>query len=192
MSNRRSHSTKAIKIMVTLVEVQGLMLVVPQDSTAKETQNPMAVEAQDLMVVEEGLTLQVHMVVVEVKDLGVSGEGRKEIMMEAMGRLPHLLPMVVMVEVGVIKIPTTGAEDVELGEGVDEAVVMEVEEVVVATEVEEVVVAAAEVVVLEAEEVILVAEEVVVEAEGVEETFQLKEGDTCRGVEVWEQAQQLV
>ena len=57
--------------MVTLVEVQGLMLVVPQDSTAKETQIPMAVEAQDLMVVEEGLTLQVHMVVVEVKDLGV-------------------------------------------------------------------------------------------------------------------------
>ena len=71
MSNRRSHSTKAIKIMVTLVEVQGLMLVVPQDSTAKETQDPMAVEAQYLMVVEEGLTLQVHMVVVEVKDLGV-------------------------------------------------------------------------------------------------------------------------
>lgn len=113
-------------------------------------------------------------------------------MMEAMGRLPHLLPMAVMVEVGVIKIPTTGAEDVELGEGVDEAVVMEVEEVVVATEVDEVVVAAAEVVVLEAEEVILVAEEVVVEAEGVEEIFQVKEGDTCRGVEVWEQAQQLV
>ena len=71
MSNRRSHSTKAIKIMVTLVQVQGLMLVVPQDSTAKETQDPMAVEAQYLMVVEEGLTLQVHMVVVEVKDLGV-------------------------------------------------------------------------------------------------------------------------
>ena len=71
MSNRRSHSTKAIKIMVTVVEVQGLMLVVPQDSTAKETQDPMAVEAQYLMVVEEGLTLQVHMVVVEVKDLGV-------------------------------------------------------------------------------------------------------------------------
>ena len=71
MSNRRSHSTKPIKIMVTLVEVQGLMLVVPQDSTAKETQDPMAVEAQYLMVVEEGLTLQVHMVVVEVKDLGV-------------------------------------------------------------------------------------------------------------------------
>ena len=113
-------------------------------------------------------------------------------MMEAMGRLPHLLPMAVMVEVGVIKIPTTGAEDVELGEGVGEAVVMEVEEVVVATEVDEVVVAAAEVVVLEAEEVILVAEEVVVEAEGVEEIFQVKEGDTCRGVEVWEQAQQLV
>ena len=57
--------------MVTLVQVQGLMLVVPQDSTAKETQDPMAVEAQYLMVVEEGLTLQVHMVVVEVKDLGV-------------------------------------------------------------------------------------------------------------------------
>ena len=113
-------------------------------------------------------------------------------MMEAMGRLPHLLPMAVMVEVGVIKIPTAGAEDVELGEGVDEAVVMEVEEVVVATEVDEVVVAAAEVVVLEAEEVILVAEEVVVEAEGVEDIFQVKEGDTCRGVEVWEQAQQLV
>ena len=71
MSNRRSHSNKAIKIMVTLVEVQGLMLVVPQDSTAKETQDPMAAEAQYLMVVEEGLTLQVHMVVVEVKDLGV-------------------------------------------------------------------------------------------------------------------------
>ena len=113
-------------------------------------------------------------------------------MMEAMGRLPHLLPMAVMVEVGVIKIPTAGAEDVELGEGVDEAVVMEVEEVVVATEVDEVVVAAAEVVVLVAEEVILLAEEVVVEAEGVEEIFQVKEGDTCRGVEVWEQAQQLV
>ena len=113
-------------------------------------------------------------------------------MMEAMGRLPHLLPMAVMVEVGVIKIPTAGAEDVELGEGVDEAVVMEVEEVVVATEVDEVVVAAAEVVVLEAEEVILLAEEVVVEAEGVEDIFQVKEGDTCRGVEVWEQAQQLV
>ena len=112
--------------------------------------------------------------------------------MEAMGRLPHLLPMAVMVEVGVIKIPTAGAEDVELGEGVDEAVVMEVEEVVVATEVDEVVVAAAEVVVLEVEEVILVAEEVVVEAEGVEDIFQVKEGDTCRGVEVWEQAQQLV
>ena len=112
--------------------------------------------------------------------------------MEAMGRLPHLLPMAVMVEVGVIKIPTAGAEDVELGEGVDEVVVMEVVEVVVATEVDEVVVAAAEVVVLEAEEVILVAEEVVVEAEGVEEIFQVKEGDTCRGVEVWEQAQQLV
>ena len=112
--------------------------------------------------------------------------------MEAMGRLPHLLPMAVMVEVGVIKIPTAGAEDVELGEGVDEAVVMEVEEVVVATEVDEVVVAAAEVVVLEEEEVILLAEEVVVEAEGVEEIFQVKEGDTCRGVEVWEQAQQLV
>ena len=53
-------------------------------------------------------------------------------MMEAMGRLPHLLPTAVMVEVGVIKIPTTGAEDVELGEGVDEVVVMEVVEVVVA------------------------------------------------------------
>ena len=67
MSNRRSHSTKAIKIldrhMVTVVEVQGLMLVVPQDSTAKE--------AQDLMVVEEGPIVQVHMVVAEVKDLGV-------------------------------------------------------------------------------------------------------------------------
>ena len=71
MSNRHSHSTKAIKIMVTLVEVQGLMLVVPQDSTAKETQDPMAVEAQELMAVEEGLTVQVHMVVAEVKDLGV-------------------------------------------------------------------------------------------------------------------------
>ena len=114
--------------------------------------------------------------------------------MEAMGRLPHLLPMAVMVEVGVIKIPTTGAEDVELGEGVDEVVVMEVVEVVVATEVDEVVVAVAvaEVGVLVEEEVILVAEEVVVEAEGVEEIFQVKEGDTCRGVEVWEQAQQLV
>ena len=112
--------------------------------------------------------------------------------MEAMGRLPHLLPMAVMVEVGVIKILTTGAEDVELGEGVDEVVVMEVVEVVVATEVDEVVVAAAEVVVLEAEEGILVPEEVVVEAEEVEETFRVKEGDTCRGVEVWEQAQQLV
>ena len=52
-------------------------------------------------------------------------------MMGAMGRLPHLLPMAVMVEVGVIKIPTTGAEGVELGEGVDEVVVMEVDEVVV-------------------------------------------------------------
>ena len=114
-------------------------------------------------------------------------------MMEAMGRLPHLLPMAVMVEVGVIKIPTTGAEDVELGEGVDEVVVMEVVEVVVAMEVDEVVVVAvAEVVVLEEEEVILLAEEVVVEAEGVEEIFQVKEEDTCRGVEVWEQAQQLV
>ena len=97
-------------------------------------------------------------------------------MMEVMGKLPHLLPMAVMVEVGVIKILTKEAAVVGLGEGVDEAVVMEVEEVVVATEVDEVVVAAAEVVVLEAEEGILVPEE----------------GDTCRGVEVWEQAQQLV
>ena len=64
MSNRRSHSTKAIKIldrhMVTVVEVQGLMLVVPQDSTVKE--------AQGLMVAEEGLTV---LVVAEVKDLVV-------------------------------------------------------------------------------------------------------------------------
>ena len=93
-------------------------------------------------------------------------------MMEAMGRLPHLLLMAVMVEVGVIKIPTTEAGDVELGEGVDEVVVMEVDEVVVATEVDEVAVVAAEVVVvLEAEEVVLVVEEVVLEAEGVEEIF---------------------
>ena len=57
--------------MVTVVEVQGLMLVVPQGSIVKEAQDPMAVEAQDLMVVEEGLTVggRVSMVVGEVKDL---------------------------------------------------------------------------------------------------------------------------
>ena len=59
-----SRSTKTIKIldshMVTTVEVQGLMLVVPQDSTVKE--------AQGLMVAEEGLTV---LVVAEVKDLVV-------------------------------------------------------------------------------------------------------------------------
>ena len=77
MSNRRSHSTKAIKIldrqMVTVVQVQGLMLVIPQDSTTKEAQDPMAVEAQDLMVVEEGLTVggQLPMVGAEAKDLEV-------------------------------------------------------------------------------------------------------------------------
>ena len=113
-------------------------------------------------------------------------------MMEAMGRLPHLLPMAFMVEVGVIKIPTTGAEGVDLGEGVDEVVVMEVveDEVVVVTKVGEVAVVAAEAVdevVLEEEEELLVAE-----VEGVEEIFQVREGGTCRGVEVWEQAPQLV
>ena len=46
--------------MVTTVEVQGLMLVVPQDSTVKE--------AQGLIVAEEGLTV---LVVAEVKDLVV-------------------------------------------------------------------------------------------------------------------------
>ena len=77
MSNRRSHSTKAIKIldrhMVTVVEVQGLMLVVPQDSIVKEAQDRMAVEAQDLMVMEEELTVgeQGLMVVAEGKDLEV-------------------------------------------------------------------------------------------------------------------------
>ena len=59
-----SRSTKTIKIldshMVTTVEVQGLMLVVPQDSTVKE--------AQGLIVAEEGLTV---LVVAEVKDLVV-------------------------------------------------------------------------------------------------------------------------
>ena len=73
MSSRRSHSTKAIKIldrhMVTVVEVQGLMVVAPQESIVKEAQGPMAVEAQDPMAVEEGL--MVPMVVGEVKDLGV-------------------------------------------------------------------------------------------------------------------------
>ena len=59
--------------MVTVGEVQGLMLVVPQDSTVKETQDPMVVEAQGLMVVEEGHIVvgQVLMVVAEVKDLEV-------------------------------------------------------------------------------------------------------------------------
>ena len=65
MSSQRSHSTKAIKIldrhMVTVVEVQGLMVVAPQESIVKEAQDPMAVE--------EGL--MVPMVVGEVKDLGV-------------------------------------------------------------------------------------------------------------------------
>ena len=69
MSSHRSHSTKAIKIldrhMVTVVEVQGLMVVAPQESIVKE--------AQDHMAVEEGLTAGgwVPMVAGEVKDLGV-------------------------------------------------------------------------------------------------------------------------
>ena len=74
MSNPRSHSTKILdRHMVTVVEVQGLMLVVPQDSTVKEPQDPMVAEAQGLMVVGEGLIVgeQVLMVVAEVKDLEV-------------------------------------------------------------------------------------------------------------------------
>ena len=57
--------------MVTVGEVQGLMLGVPQDSTVKEPQDPMVAEAQGLMVVGEGLIVgeQVLMVVAEVKDL---------------------------------------------------------------------------------------------------------------------------
>ena len=109
--------------------------------------------------------------------------------MEVTDRRPHLLHMAVMVEeVGGIKIPTIGAEGVELGEEVDEPVVMEAGEVVVATEVDEVEVVVEEVVgVVEA---VLEAEEGA--GEGVEEIFQVKEGGLCRGVEVWELAQQLV
>ena len=73
-SNHHSHSIKAIldRHMVSVVEVQGLMLVVTQD-LLEEAQDLMAVEAQDLMVMEEGLTVgeQGLMVVAEGKDLEV-------------------------------------------------------------------------------------------------------------------------
>ena len=73
-SNHRSHSIKAIldRHMVSVVEVQGLMLVVTQD-LLEEAQDLMAVEAQDLMVMEEGPTVgeQGLMVVAEGKDLEV-------------------------------------------------------------------------------------------------------------------------
>ena len=73
-SNHHSHSIKAIldRHMVSVVEVQGLMLVVTQD-LLEEAQDLMAVEAQDLMVMEEGFTVgeQGLMVVAEGKDLEV-------------------------------------------------------------------------------------------------------------------------
>ena len=75
-------------------------------------------------------------------------------MMEVMGKLPHLLPMAIMVEVGVIKIPITEAEGVGLGEGVDEVVV----------------------VVTGVDEVGVVAVEVVVVLEGVVEGEEVEEG----------------
>ena len=81
-SNHHSHSIKAIldRHMVSVVEVQGLMLVVTQDLLeeaqdlmAVEAQDLMVVEAQDLMVMEEGFTVgeQGLMVVAEGKDLEV-------------------------------------------------------------------------------------------------------------------------
>ena len=82
MSNRRSHSIKAHldRHMVTVVDLQGLLLVVTQhlmevaqDHMAMVAQDLMAMEALDLMVVEEELTMEEQglTVVAGVKDLEV-------------------------------------------------------------------------------------------------------------------------
>ena len=74
MSNRRNHSIKALldRHRVTVVDLQGLLLVVTQD-LMEEAQALMAMETQDLLVVEEGLTMEEQglTVVAGVKDLEV-------------------------------------------------------------------------------------------------------------------------